>query len=307
MMRGGLFDHVKSDHELKDEELFYRFAEDDPKGSKALNVTQDGAVACQPQGAGELGKQMRTLILELYDEFLSGDGKSVDYDGIAKSDLFKEYKEMANRLIRVELLDVKHNEKLAFLINVYNALVIHMTVVHGKPGSAWQRYKFFTRPGYIIAGHTYSLNDIENGLIRSNKSPPMSASKQFSKKDPRLPFALKSLDPRIHFALVCGAQSCPPIKTYDADNVDDALTQATIAFFDGDGILLDEDKREASVTRICKWYRSDFGADDFDVLGWITSFLEGPKREACIRMLTTNPLGFKIKYQEYNWGSNSKQ
>ena len=31
-----------------------------------------------------------------------------------------------------------------------------------------------------------------------------------------LPIALQTPDPRIHFALVCGARSCPPIKTYTA-------------------------------------------------------------------------------------------
>mmetsp|Transcript_35680 Transcript_35680/g.83205 ORF Transcript_35680/g.83205 Transcript_35680/m.83205 type:complete len:522 (-) Transcript_35680:117-1682(-) len=305
MMKGGLFDHVKSDHVLKNEELFYRFAEDDPKGSKALNAPTEGQVACQPQSAGELGKQLRVMILKLYDQFLSADGRSVDYDGIGKSELFKDYQEMATRLMRVDL-SVPHEEKLAFLINIYNALVIHKTVVEGKPTSTWQRFKFFTRPGYIIAGHTYSLNDIENGLIRGNKPPPMSSKKQFAKKDPRIQFAIKKLDPRIHFALVCGAASCPPIKTYDAANVEEALTAAAMSFFERDGIVLDEAKSEVSITRICKWYRSDFGRDDLDVVGWIASFLEGEKRDQCIRMLMMNP-NLKINYQKYDWGSNSKK
>lgn len=38
----------------------------------------------------------------------------------------------------------------------------------------------------------------------------------------------KEVDARIHFALVCGARSCPAIKTYDAANVEDALTEATM-------------------------------------------------------------------------------
>lgn len=42
-------------------------------------------------------------------------------------------------------------------------------------------------------------------------------SKPFSKSDPRLKVALETHEPLIHFALVCGAKSCPPIKTYSAD------------------------------------------------------------------------------------------
>lgn len=38
------------------------------------------------------------------------------------------------------------------------------------------------------------------------------------------------MDPRIHFALVCGARSCPPIKLYAADNLEEGLAAAAEAF-----------------------------------------------------------------------------
>lgn len=38
------------------------------------------------------------------------------------------------------------------------------------------------------------------------------------------------LDPRIHFALVCGAKSCPPIKVYTADALEEGLEAAAAAF-----------------------------------------------------------------------------
>jgi hypothetical protein len=34
------------------------------------------------------------------------------------------------------------------------------------------------------------------------------------------------MDPRIHFALVCGARSCPPIKLYTPENLEEGLTAA---------------------------------------------------------------------------------
>ena len=43
--------------------------------------------------------------------------------------------------------------------------------------------------------------------------------KPFGKSDPRLKLALDAAEPRIHFALNCGAKSCPPIKTFSADEV----------------------------------------------------------------------------------------
>lgn len=38
------------------------------------------------------------------------------------------------------------------------------------------------------------------------------------------------LDPRIHFALVCGAKSCPPIKVYTAEALEEGLEAAAAAF-----------------------------------------------------------------------------
>ena len=69
----------------------------------------------------------------------------------------------------------------------------------------------------------------------------------FGKDDPRAALALPSVDPRIHFALVCGAkvttppcnvlfnvlscqQSCPAIQVYTADNMDTALEAAAKSF-----------------------------------------------------------------------------
>ena len=42
-------------------------------------------------------------------------------------------------------------------------------------------------------------------------------TKPFGPSDPRLKVALTEPEPLIHFALVCGAKSCPPIKTYSAE------------------------------------------------------------------------------------------
>ena len=46
---------------------------------------------------------------------------------------------------------------------------------------------------------------------------------QFRDSDPRQQLCVSPQDPRIHFALVCGARSCPPIKLYTPDNVDQGL------------------------------------------------------------------------------------
>ena len=76
--------------------------------------------------------------------------------------------------------------------------------------------QFFNTVNYIIGGHSFGLNQIENGILRSNRKAIGAVTKPFSKSDPRLRVALPAPEPKIHFALVCGAKSCPPIKTYTA-------------------------------------------------------------------------------------------
>ena len=70
---------------------------------------------------------------------------------------------------------------------------------------------------YVIGGLVYSLNDMENGVLRANRKPLGALRRPFSRSDMRLQIALKECDPRIHFALVCGGKSCPPVKTYTAE------------------------------------------------------------------------------------------
>jgi len=89
----------------------------------------------------ELGEELRKLILKVYSIYLSADGRKVDYDGISRSSEFKLYQKLALQLHRVEVETASREEKLAFFINVYNALVVHANVVKGPPTNMWQRYK----------------------------------------------------------------------------------------------------------------------------------------------------------------------
>lgn len=43
-------------------------------------------------------------------------------------------------------------------------------------------------------------------LVSANRPHPSSTTPPFSKDDPRLKYVLSKLDPRVHFALVCGAK-----------------------------------------------------------------------------------------------------
>jgi hypothetical protein len=82
---------------------------------------------------------------------------------------FQSYKKLTIELQRVDVAALPRNARLAFFINVYNALVIHGTVEKGKPKNMLSKFNFFRKTAYNIAGHVYSLNDIENGVLRANR------------------------------------------------------------------------------------------------------------------------------------------
>ncbi|MFP8957779.1 DUF547 domain-containing protein [Natrialbaceae archaeon A-CW3] len=162
-------------------------------------------------------------------------------------------------------------QKLAFWLNCYNAYV--QILLEDDPslldGSALDRWRFFARDRIPIAGVWLSLDDIEHGMLRSSKHPwgmgylPRLFPSAFERR-----FRLESVDPRIHFALNCGTESCPPVAVYSPTDVESELEIATEWFLE-ENVSYDSDENVARVPRVFLWYRGDFGGSD-----GIRSFLE---------------------------------
>nr|KAG5698310.1 hypothetical protein BaRGS_017012 [Batillaria attramentaria] len=245
-------------------------------------------------------------MLRLYGTFLSEDGKKVDYQAMKGSAEFEAYAEKTKELQRTHIADSSREVKLAFFINIYNALVIHGNVVRGSPRNDWQRYKFFNGVKYIIGGYEYSLQDIENGVLRANRKGVGMLWPPFSKNDPRLKVALERHEPLIHFALVCGAKSCPPISCYRAERVMQQLKVAAESFLSGpDGCTVDVDKHTVHLSRILKWYRVDFGKDDQETAQWVYDNMAESETKQQLGDLI-NSKNFKVAYMKYDWSVNAK-
>ncbi|XP_028249818.1 uncharacterized protein LOC114426538 isoform X1 [Parambassis ranga] len=279
----------------------YRLLEDDPHS--ALNAGQ--TAACTAIQAAELSLLLREMILKLFSEHLSADGKSVDYKGMSVNPAFERYCELAIQLQRVELLSLSREEKLAFFINIYNALVIHGYLRLGAPTNMWQRYRFFNYVSYLIGGEVFTLQDIENGVLRGNRKGVAQLRRPFSKTDPRLQMALPDAEPLIHFALNCGAKGCPPIKTYTPQDIDTQLRTAAEAFLENDdGCVIDSGKREVRLSQIFKWYKADFGGTDEKLLNWVLEHMgDSPKKTSLQGILSAGKT--KVSFLPYDWSSNS--
>ncbi|XP_026767433.1 uncharacterized protein zgc:152951 isoform X1 [Pangasianodon hypophthalmus] len=272
-----------------------------PAGNSLESEERDrGAIT-----ASELSEALRNLIMKLYSDHLSADGKSVDYKAMSKSTCYERYCELAVYLQRVELLSLSHEERLAFFINVYNALVIHGYLRLGFPKNMWQRYRFFNYVSYLIGGEVFTLQDIENGVLRGNRKGIAQLLKPFSKNDPRLQVALPEAEPLIHFALNCGAKGCPPIRAYTPKDIGSQLRTAAEAFLEADdGCIVDSMKREVKLSQIFKWYKADFGDTDEKLLNWVLNHMRASQKKTSLKTLLSTG-NVKVRYMPYDWSTNS--
>lgn len=257
--------------------------------------------------AVELSKKLQTSMLRLKGEFTGSDGQGVDYEKLKISQQFKEYEELTPQLQNVELDGLSENDKKAFFINLYNALTIHgLARQETLPDSVLNIQQFWKKTSYNVAGHSYSLDDIEHGILRGNKPHPSSMNPQFKPGDPREKFVC-TLDPRIHFALVCGAVSCPAINVYSAANIEKALDEATKNFCRQEVSMFTE-VDEIWLSKIFQWYLDDFGKTDLDVIKWTIPYLElNIQQRAWTLLAKLQSYGtVDVKYNEYDWRLNRK-
>lgn len=122
-----------------------------------------------------------------------------------------------------------------------------------------------------------------------------------------LDLALDNPDPRVHFALVCGAQSCPALRVYSAANLERGLGMAAASFC-GQEVELEEegDKRLVRLSMIFKWYAKDFGAEEAAQLAAIAGFLPAPQ-QATLRLWleeSQNGTALEVEYRPYDWSLN---
>ena len=218
----------------------------------------------------------------------------VDYARLRVSAEWAGTVEAAQRLQHVPLAELTGRQaRLAFWINVYNALVLHGIVGLEIRRSVHEVPLFFMRVSYRIDGFRLSLDDIEHSVLRANRRRPFPPFRPFGRLDPRGALALDAVDPRIHFALHCGARSCPPVGVYRTEAIDQQLDAATRNFVN-ETVSLDDAGR-VRCPKIFRWYR-----DDFDAVEGLVPFLlryldDGPVRAA----LAAVPA--RLRWTPYQW------
>ena len=227
----------------------------------------------------------------------------VQYRAIRGSEAFERYKDLTRRLRSFDLRSLKERgQRLAFWINIYNTAVIHGVIELGLEQSVKEFPRFFDRIVYEIGEFRFSLNEMEHGILRGNRRPPYRLLKPFREKDPRLEFAVIPLDTRIHFALVCGARSCPPIGFYEAEKIDSQLQLAALSFINSPQVKILPQERTALISQIFKWYKVDFEGSNKALIETLLSFLDEGENKSFLQQHRDR---IRIKYQPYDWNLNS--
>lgn len=271
--------------------------------TQVLNPTEarDPALA-DPAALGvALGRSLAAMKRAAMDEA----GARTDYARLANSGAYKIYRAcIASVLPSTDPTAFSAREqRLAFWINLYNALILDAVVTYGVEGSVTAGrlggLNFFRRAAYDVGGMRFCCEDIEHGVLRGNAGNPFIPGPQWEPSDPRRALSITPPDPRVHFALNCASRSCPPVAAYDAARIDAQLELAARNFIAHE-VAVDPDRGEVTLSSLFRWVERDFGgrpAMQAFVAARLPDAEEG-------RWLAQEGLSPRLIYRPYDWRLN---
>ncbi|XP_047155280.1 uncharacterized protein LOC124826489 [Vigna umbellata] len=140
--------------------------------------------------------------------------------------LLQNFRSLICRLEQVDAGRLKHEEKLAFWINIHNALVMHAFLAYGIPQNNVKRAFLLLKAAYNVGGHTISADTIQSTILNCRMSRPgqwlrllFSPRTKFKTGDRRQAYALEHPDPLSLFALCSGNHSDPAVRIYTPKSV----------------------------------------------------------------------------------------
>lgn len=178
-------------------------------------------------------------------------------------------------------------KRLAFWLNLYNGFT--QVILKKNPEQYKSRSSFFSSEQIMIAGKKLSLDDIEHGILRRSKTKWSGGYvSKISVSDFEEKFRVDKLDYRIHFALNCGAKSCPPIAFYEPAKINQQLELATKAYLKGES-KFNQLANKVEVPATMGWFRADFGGKK--------GILDLLKKNNIVPQQSNPDIAFK----EYDW------
>ncbi|KAF7828799.1 uncharacterized protein G2W53_019963 [Senna tora] len=140
--------------------------------------------------------------------------------------LLQNFRSLICQLEDVDPGKLKHEEKLAFWINIHNALVMHAFLAYGIPQNNVKRLFLLLKAAYNVGGHTVSADTIQSTILGCRLSRPgqwlrvfFSTRTKFKAGDGRQSYAIEHPEPLLHFALCSGNHSDPAVRVFTPKRV----------------------------------------------------------------------------------------
>ncbi|ESQ35137.1 hypothetical protein EUTSA_v10007325mg [Eutrema salsugineum] len=200
--------------------------------------------------------------------------------GYASEELWR-FRNLVERLARVNPTELSHNEKLAFWINIYNALIMHAYLAYGVPKTDLKLFSLMQKAAYTVGGNSYNAATIEYMTLKMN--PPLHRPQialllsilKLKVSEEQRQAGISTHEPLVSFALSCGMHSSPAVRIYSAESVGEELEEAQKDYIQASvGV---SPRGKLIVPKMLHCFSKNF-VDDSKVALWISRHL--PPRHA---------------------------
>ncbi len=234
-----------------------------------------------------------SLYTEILQQYVGEDG-GVSYQGL-KGQGREALAAYISKVERAKISRMSEKELMAFYINAYNAFTLKL-IVDNYPLKSIRKVPDLSgiaglgqwkKDLWTIENKKVSLDFIEHEILR-----PMG-------------------DPRIHFALVCAAKSCPNLarQAYTVINLEEMLNEQGRKFNQSPkGLQISSEKRLSKtrailkLSAIYKWFKGDFLAVSENLPDFVYRYANVEVRV----FIEKNRKDLKIEYMDYDWQLNDQ-
>jgi len=227
----------------------------------------------------------------------------MDYGAAAVSAEFRDLQQATGQLSGTdpgELDSVR--ARVAFWLNVYNALTLHVVLAHRVHDTLQDVPDVFTGPRYRVGGHDVTLDVVEHGILRRNARKYLGVSGILDRRDARSAWMPARIEPSLHFGLYTACMSSPVLQAFRVDSVRGQLAQSARAYLDAT-IRIDDAGGTILVPRLFKWYAADFGGRDEPILAFVAEHLPHDARH---RHIDANGSRLDLVHDAYDWRINDR-
>ncbi|VVB08242.1 unnamed protein product [Arabis nemorensis] len=217
------------------------------------------------------------------------------------------YRLLVEQLERVTLNQMESNAKLAFWINIYNALLMHAYLAYGIPANSLRRLALFHKSAYNIGGHIINANTIEYAIFcfqtpRSGRWLETVISTALRNKPAEdkvsSKFSLHKPEPLLCFALCTGAISDPVLKAYTATNVREELEASKREFLQANVVI--KMQKKVFLPKIIERYTKEASLSSDDLMRWLIDNVDEKLGESIQKCVEGKP-NYKKSSQFVEW------